>query len=78
MGNTFVFVIMKSTDNPFESESVGYTFCESKAMDEVQRLNVLEHKKMVDEWKEKENPSYSILPFDQCEPTYWVEKIREI
>ena len=76
--NNSVFVIKKSTNNPFESEDVGYTFDESKAINKAHKLNVLEHKKLVDEWKEKENPSYSILPFDQCEPTYWVEEIREI
>ena len=73
-----VFVIKKSTNNPFETEDVGFMFDESKAIDKAYKLNVLEHKKLVDEWKEKENPSYSILPFGQCEPTYWVEEIREI
>lgn len=76
--NDSVFVVKKATDNPFETEDVGYTFDQSKAIDKAYKLNVLEHKKLVDEWKEKENPSYSILPFGQCEPTYWVEEIREI
>lgn len=75
-----VFVVKKSTNNPFESEDVGYTFDESKAKEKAYKLNVLEHKKLVDEWEEKENPRYSILPFSHWvdEPTYWVEEIREI